>query len=389
MDTNNQPITDALQTKCGACGGFMEYSPAAENLKCKYCGNITELDKTAAVITENDFLYWKDRADENAGNAGNTGGAENAGNTAGTGNGGSAGNVGGDMAEAPEIKCRQCGATTSLPPNVSGAKCAFCGTPLIMSEATVKRFWQPNYLLPFKISDRESGKNFGKWLANKWLAPSKLKKSAVSFDAFKGVYLPFWTYDANTSTEYRGKRGIRRKEKYTNKEGKAAERTVTDWYHTSGNVRVEFDDVLVPASKTLPPAIADSLVNWDLMNCVAFRKEFLAGFITELYQSDFRDSLDAAKKKMEPVIETAIRKDIGGDEQQINTKTVQYSDVKFKHLLLPVWISAFRYNNKLYQFVVNGRTGQVTGQYPKSTAKIVSIVLAVIAVAGALWYFFG
>jgi ribosomal protein L37E len=361
MDSNTQPITDALQTKCSACGGFMEYSPAAENLKCKYCGNMTELDKTAAAIEENDFLYWKDRADESADS---------------------------ETTEAAEIKCRQCGAVTSLSPNVSGGKCAFCGTPFIMNEATVKRFWQPNYLLPFKISDREGGKNFGKWLAGKWLAPGALKKSAVSFDSFKGVYLPFWTYDTNTQTEYKGERGVNRKEKYTTKEGKQAERTVTDWYNTSGNVSVEFDDVLVAASKTLPPDIADKLTNWDLNNCIAFRKEFLAGFITEIYQSDFRDSLDGAKKKMEPVIESAIRKDIGGDKQRIGHKTIQYNDIKFKHLLLPVWISAFKFNNKLYQFVVNGRTGQVTGQYPKSMGKIVAVVLAVIAVAGALWYFF-
>ena len=110
---NSEPITDALQTKCRACGGYMQYSPAAENLKCLYCGVITDLDKTAAIIEENDFLYWKDRADESAGD---------------------------DMVETTEIKCRQCGANTTLPPNVSGAKCAFCGTPLIMNEATVKRF---------------------------------------------------------------------------------------------------------------------------------------------------------------------------------------------------------------------------------------------------------
>jgi len=358
----NEPITDALQTKCKSCGGVMQYSPAKENLKCLFCGSITDLDKTAAEIIENDFNYWKDRANESAGD---------------------------DMMEASEIKCRQCGANTSMPPNVSGAKCAFCGTPLIMNEATVKRFWQPNYLLPFKITDRDGGKNFAQWLANKWLAPSKLKKSAVSFDTFKGVYLPFWTYDAETFTFYRGERGVNRREKYRDSKGDLKERTVTDWYAASGNVHVSFDDVLVAASKTLPASIADRLTNWDMANCVAYRKEFLAGFVTELYQRDFRESLDDGKKKMEPVIETRIRRDIGGDKQRIKSKSTEYNDLKFKHLLLPVWISAFKFNNKLYQFVVNGRTGQVVGDYPKSTGKIVAIILAIIAVIGALYYFMG
>ena len=359
MDSYTQPITDALQTKCKACGGMMQYSPSAENLKCLYCGSITELDKTAAEIVENDFLYWKDRADESTND---------------------------DMVEASEIKCRQCGATTSLPPNVSGAKCTFCGTPLIMNEATIKRFWQPNYLLPFKISDKEGGKNFTNWISKKWLAPSKLRKSAVSFNIFKGVYLPFWTYDANTHTNYTGERGVNRKEKFKNNKGEMKERIVTDWYAASGNVSVVFDDVLVPASKTLPASIANRLTNWDMANCIAFRKEFLAGFVTELYQRDFRESLNDAKKKMEPVIDNAIRKNIGGDKQRINSKKIEYNDLKFKHLLLPVWISAFRFNNKLYQFVVNGRTGQVIGEYPKSWTKILMLALAIIAVLTGLFY---
>ena len=356
----DEPITDALQTKCAACGGVMQYSPAEENLKCLYCGKITELDKTAAEIVENDFLYWKDRANESAGD---------------------------DMVEAAEIKCRQCGANTSLPPNVSGAKCAFCGTPLIMNEATVKRFWQPNYLLPFKVTDRQGGKNFANWLSNKWLAPSKLKKSAISHDSFKGVYLPFWTYDANTRTLYRGERGINRTVSYTNSQGKKATRTETQWYTASGNVSVMFDDVLVPASQTLPANIANRLTNWDMKNCIAFRKEFLAGFVTELYQRDFRECITDAKTIMDQTIDSTIRKDIGGDKQRINSKNTEYYDLKFKHLLLPVWISAFKFNNKLYQFVVNGRTGQVIGEYPKSTAKIVMIVLAILAIIGALVYF--
>ena len=359
MDHVTQPVTDALQTKCSACGGFMQYSPADENLKCVYCGKITDLDKTAAEIVENDFLYWKDRADENAD---------------------------ADVVETSEIKCRQCGASTTLPPNVSGAKCAFCGTPLIMNEATVKRFWQPNYLLPFKVSARLGGKNFANWIAGKWFAPSALKKSAVSHDTLKGVYLPFWTYDANTFTEYTGERGNDRKERYKNDKGETVTRTITDWHPARGNVQVAFDDVLVPASKTLPKSIAGRLTNWDMKNCVAYRKEFLAGFVTEIYQHDFRESLDDAKKLMKPVIETAIRRDIGGDHQRIQSTKTRYDDVKFKHLLLPVWMSAFRYNDKLYQFVVNGRTGQVVGNYPKSAGKIVAVVLGVFAVIAALWW---
>lgn len=335
----------------------MQYSPANEDLKCVYCGYVAQLDHTAAEIEENDFNYWKDRADEN--------GEE-------------------QTVEVNEIKCRQCGATTTLAPNISAAKCVFCSTPLILNEASIKRFWQPEYILPFKVSDKESGANFKKWLGKKWFLPSQLQKGGVNTDIFKGVYLPFWTYDADTFTQYAGERGENRTETYRNNKGEDASRTVTDWYPTSGNVSVSFDDLVVPATQTLPPNIMNRLTNWDMINCVAYRKEFLAGFITEIYQTDFRDGLPKAKEKMDSAIDSSIRSDIGGSHQKVHYKNTQYNDLMFKLLLLPIWISAFQFNGKLYQFVVNGRTGQVIGQYPKSTSKIVMLIVTIIAIIAAL-----
>lgn len=358
MSVLNQPITDTLQTKCRSCGGYMHYTPVEQNLKCVYCGSITDLDKTAAEIVENDFLYWKDRADENNDE---------------------------EIIDIAEIKCRQCGATTTLPENVSGGECAFCATPLIMNEAAVRRFWQPEYLLPFQVSEKTSQENFKKWLGKKWFLPSQLKKTGVMTDKFKGVYLPFWTYDANTHTTFSGKRGVRRSQVSRDSKGAEVKRTVTDWYNESGSFNLFFDDIVVPASNSMPKNIMNQLTNWDMMNSVKFRKEFLAGFITEIYQRDFRESIDDAKKKMDMVIEDNIKAHIGGDEQKITSSYIEYNDLKFKHLLLPVWISAFKFNGKLYQFVINGRTGQVIGEYPKDKSKIIILVVGIVAVIAALF----
>ncbi len=357
LNQTKQPITDALQTKCKSCGGIMQYSPADEDLKCVYCGYVAKLDHAAAEIKENDFNLWKNRADENSEE---------------------------QTVEVTEIKCRQCGAITTLEPNISAAKCVFCSTPLILNEASIKRFWQPEYLLPFKTTEKDSNANFKKWLGKKWFLPSELKKGGVNTDMFKGVYLPFWTYDAETHTEYNGERGDDRTESYRNNKGEEVRRTVTDWYLASGVVSVPFDDIVVPAAQSLPPNIMNGLTNWDMFNCVAYRKEFLAGFITEMYQIDFRDGVQKAKEKMDSVIDSTIRSDIGGDKQKIRRKNTEYNDLMFKLLLLPIWISAFKFNGKLYQFVVNGRTGQVIGEYPKSTTKIVMLVVAIIAIIAAL-----
>ena len=121
-----------------------------------------------------------------------------------------------------------------------------------------------------------------------------------------------------------------------------------------------------------------------MTNCVAYRQEFMAGFITEIYQIDFREGVNRAKEKMDNVIDSTIRSDIGGNKQKVSSKNTQYNDLMFKLLLLPIWISAFKFNGKLYQFVVNGRTGQVIGEYPKDKTKIILLIAAIIAVIAAL-----
>lgn len=362
MNEQLNPITDALQTKCKSCGGMMEYSPGDENLKCVYCGQISELDHSPAEIKENSFEEWKACAEES--NEEQT-------------------------MELTQVKCRQCGATTSLAPNISATKCAFCSTPLILDRASVKRFWQPEYMLPFKISKKQSNESFQQWLKNKWFLPSKLKKSSVDADGFKGVYLPFWTYDANTCTQYTGERGINRTETYRDEKGEEKKRTVTDWYLTEGEVEVNFDDIMVPATSTLPSNMMEQFCNrkWDMQNCIAYQEEYTAGFITEIYQIDFREGVIKAKEKMKSAIDTSIREDIGGDRQKIKSKHIQYNDLMFKLLLLPIWISAFTINDKIYQFVVNGRTGEVIGEYPKDKKKIALLVIVIIAIIWGIMQF--
>lgn len=338
----------------------MQYSPADKDLKCIYCGMSSKLDHTAVVIQENHFDYWKDQADQT--------------NEVHT-------------VEMTEIKCRQCGATTTLEPNISAAKCAFCSTPLILNEAMVKRFWQPEYMLPFKVANKDCDAHFSKWLSKRWFMPSKLKKGGLDKDAFKGIYMPFWTYDAETQTTYIGERGVEYSKTTTNSDGEDDTTTEIRWRNVSGTVSNSFDDVVVPATTTLPSDISNQLENWDMQNCVSYQPQFLAGFITETYQTDFREGLELAKTKMDYVIKSSIREDIGGDEQRITSKMTQYNDVMFKLLLLPIWISAFRYNGKLYQFVVNGRTGEVVGEYPKSIFKIALAVIGILLIAWLLYLF--
>lgn len=369
---NGRDARSAMQIKCPGCGGVMVYSPKTRGLKCVYCGATKELPTTRVEVKENDYALWSQtsRSDRMFGIMGSaeTGQQEDG------------------QQEATLVKCEQCGATVQIDTTRSSAICPYCGTPLMLEKSQVKRFWQPNYLLPFAIDRKQCSELFQKWLDGKWFLPSKYKKGNVLEEKFQGVYYPYWAYGAHTSTDYNGERGTDRTVTKKGSDGKSVKETVTDWKRVSGNIVRDFKNILVPASKSLPKDVIDDHKKWPVGEVVEYTPEYTAGFSTEVYTVDFTEGMISAKNQMEDQIESDIRNDIGGDRQRISHKQVDYSDLVFKLILLPLWVSAFTINDKTYQFIINGRTGEVHGDYPMDKKKITLVVIAVIVVVALLYY---
>jgi hypothetical protein len=141
-----------------------------------------------------------------------------------------------------------------------------------------------------------------------------------------------------------------------------------------------FDDVLVVGSESLPRALAEELEPWDLANLVVYQDEYLSGFTAERYQIDVKRGWVRATERMEEVIRGDIRRDIGGDRQQITSLSTRHGEITFKHVLLPMWICSYRYRDKVFRFLVNARTGEVQGERPWSWVKITLAVVAAVAV---------
>jgi hypothetical protein len=238
-------------------------------------------------------------------------------------------------------------------------------------------------VLPFGIDHVRAKQNFGVWLKSLWFAPNDVKHYADSSDKLNGMYLPFWTFDCSTDSIYAGQRGedYYVDERYTAIEnGKSVSRTrrvtKTRWYAARGEVRNSFDDILIEATHSLNKPKLRALEPWDLQKIMPYDDKYLSGFRTETYTSDIKTAYEEAKQRMDPVIHAAIKQDIGGDRQLIQLVNTTYHNPTFKHILLPVWISAFRYKDKVYQFLVNARTGEVQGDRPFSAAKIALAVIA-------------
>ncbi len=364
LEENTKTISNQLD--CRECGALLKYAPGTTHLKCEYCGAANEIAEAAepTVIEEIDFEKFLNE---------NSAGAE--------------------KQEVITVKCNNCGASSTLLPNITSDSCPFCASPIVITGGTANSIIKPKYLLPFKVELKQAVEDFKKWIGSLWFAPNDLKKYAESTDKLNGMYIPYWTYDSETHSSYSGERGTNytTTESYdTIENGKSVSRTRTvtriSWSYVNGSVNNNFDDVLVLASNSLPEKYTNALEPWDMENLTAYNDKFLSGFRTESYQVDVKTGFEKSKVIMDAGIRNSICSDIGGDHQRIGSVNTTYNNITFKHILLPVWLSAYRYNEKVFRFMINGRTGEVQGERPYSTIKIVLAVLAVIALGIAIYF---
>jgi predicted RNA-binding Zn-ribbon protein involved in translation (DUF1610 family) len=351
---------------CRQCGATLEFSPGTSKLTCPYCRS------------ENDI--------------------------GGDGDGGGGGEQDQPVQEldyheaiqklrtaaptnqVPVVHCDTCGANVTVPEHAVSFSCPFCAANIV-SQVRACSVIRPNAVLPFRVTRDNAIDAFRKWLKSRWLAPNALKREGRLDASVTGIYIPAWTYDTDTITDYTGQRGdvyYVTRTRYVNGKAETYQDRQVRWSFARGTVAVAFDDVLVEATPTLDRNDLEHLRPWDLKACLPYHDEFLAGFRAEAYppEMDLPRCFETAKQAMQDEIDSAIRSDIGGDEQRIDSKRTQYNDITYKNLLLPVWVSAYRYNNKVYRFLVNARTGEVRGQRPWSPWKIAFLViLGLIAAA--------
>lgn len=349
------------QFPCRSCGASLVYAPGTVHLRCQYCS--TENDIPVAAVEKPEE---KDFAAELRALQGSQ-----------------------DTMDQMEVKCGGCGAETSFDAHQTAGKCPFCGMDIV-AQAQSRRVLKPQYLLPFKVTLQQAGDSYKGWLKSLWFAPSDLRTYADR-GGLKGVYTPAWTYDCGTVSDYTGQRGddYWTTETYTTVvNGKSVVRTRqvkrTRWRYASGRVDDTFDDVLVMASKSLPEESLETLRPWDLPALTPYRDEFLAGFVAESYQVDLGQGFEGAKELMDGPIRSHVCRDIGGDHQRVDSLNTKYFDITYKHVLLPVYLSGFRYRNKLYRFLINARTGEVAGERPYSAWKIFFAVLAGLIAVGTI-----
>jgi ribosomal protein S27E len=343
---------------------MLEFAPGTTALQCVYCGWQNEIPQNAgATIDELDLQEHLRQLNSHA-----------------------------DLIEALLVRCQGCGAEQTMKQGVTAAECVFCGKAIV-AQAVSKRLIKPQSLLPFRITQQQANDYYKTWITSLWFAPNELKRRADQ-QRIWGSYVPAWTFDSDTTSPYRGQRGENYYETQTYtaiENGKSVTRTrqvqKVRWYPASGTIQHFFNDLLILATTSLPKGYGEELEPWNLPNLVPFNESYLSGFIAEAYHVDLPQGWTRATSVMDGAIQGMIRSDIGGDHQRIDWYQTAHKDMSFKHILLPVWISAYQYKNRSFQFLVNGQTGEVQGQRPYSGWKIFFFVLFLAVIVSTIVYF--
>jgi len=341
--------------KCSACGGTMDFNPKAGNLTCPFCGHTQEIpvDEEEDKVEEQDFLSETNKQSYDWG------------------------------AEKKTVVCKSCAAVSVYDALQISDVCPYCGSNQVTEEKGADSL-APNGVCPFAVTDKEAGSNFQKWIKGRLFCPKAAKDSAKP-DSFKGIYLPHWTFDTDADVKYSAQYG---KDRIV-KDSKGNTRTVTDWYPTQGTYKKTFDDYAVPGTERYDRRTLNMIQPFNTQNSKIYKPEYVAGFISERYSVGLDNAWETAKKDMHGILESEITQDIkgryGANHVRNLNVSVKYNDIKYKYLLLPIWLSSFKYKQKVFQFMVNGQTGKVGGHAPVSPIRVaIALILAAAIIYAVL-----
>lgn len=364
MNTESFTPSQSSERKksCVNCGAALTYEPGTDLITCDYCGHKEVIEQDENAFNELELYKYLQEV-----------GAQS------------------HSMEISMLHCKNCGANQHIEENYKSLHCVYCTMPLIIEDQYNEQWIVPGAVVPFQLDQKNAHQIFKKWVDGLWWAPNNLQRATISPEFTKGLYVPYWTFDAQLKAPYRGERGDYYYVTRTTGSGKN-KRTVrerrTRWSAASGEIYGFVDDTLVKASKKRGNQIPKQISNWNLKELKSFNTKYLAGYVTEKYTIPLKDGHLEATKEAEQIARNWIKRDIGGDTQRIHAMEMHLSEETFKHILLPVFISSYDYDGKKYNFFVNGQSGKIYGKRPYSFWKIFLAILAGIIILAVIVFLF-
>ena len=362
-------MSDAIARQkfsCPACGAEAQWNPAKKALICPFCGTVSpaQIELTPGgeeVIKEHDLVAaLRSIPDDKRG----------------------------WQAKKMSVRCQSCQAISVFDPARIGQRCDFCGSSALVPYEDIKEAFSPESLLPIKIAETGVREMIRQWYGSRWFAPNKLKDRAMT-DTVHGIYIPYWTFDAQVHADWMAESGYYYyvTETYRDANGNTQTRQVQKirWEPSAGSLDHFFDDEMVPASRGVQEKMLRGVEPFPTKELVAYNPGFLSGWVVERYQIDLVAAAQRARAQMDSELQQMCAAQVPGDTHRNLQIAADYSGQTFKHILVPIWMLTYDYGARNFQVVINGYTGAMAGRYPKSWLKITLAVLATL-MAGITLY---
>jgi hypothetical protein len=336
---------------CPACGAEASWNPGKQALVCSFCGTTSpaQLQTRGAetIIVEHDLVLALRSIPDTAR---------------------------GWQTEKVSARCQSCQAISVFDAGKAGQRCEFCGSSQLLPYQGVKEAFTPESLLQFKVPETRARELIRSWLKARWFAPNNFSKRALT-DTIHGLYLPYWTFDAKADASWTADSGTY----YYSGTGKNRRRHVR-WTPASGQVSHVFDDELVAASAGIDAKLLRSIEPFPTNALIPYDPGYLAGWTVERYQIDLGDAAARSRERMDEKLRSLCKKDVPGDTHRSLVVNSTFSDQRFKHILVPVWLLSYTWGAKSFQVVINGFTEKIDGRRPWSRIKIALLVIAIVLV---------
>jgi hypothetical protein len=353
------PEISALEKHpCPACGAQAEWNPAKQKLVCPFCGTESpyQLAQAVSPIEEIDLAQALRALPDNLR----------------------------DLQPAKTlVQCQSCKAVSAFSAERVGQRCEFCGSPALVPYEDTGATIRPQSLLPFKVTEANVREAMRRWYASKWFAPGTLKQRAL-VDTIKGIYIPYWTFDAKVRCPWQAEAGHHYyvTEEYRDNQGRTQTRQVqkTRWEWAQGVLEHVFDDQPVPGTRGIHEGLLRSVEPWPTQDLISYDTAYLSGFVVERYQVALDEAATLSRAAMDTKLRDLCAAQVPGDTYRNLRIDPDYSAETFKHILVPVWVLAYTYGAKAFQVLANGYTGKIDGEYPKSFWKIFFVSVLTIVV---------
>ena len=354
---DDQVASAGTEFPCDSCGADMTWDPDEDSLACEYCGNKQAVQRVEREIVE----YTLESAGAAARGLG---------------------------LEVRVAACSNCGAEVAFDELDTARACVFCGSSNVLAQEANRNSLRPESLVPIDVGRETVERNYRRWHERLWFRPEEIKQKR--FRAV-GVYVPHWTFDCRVHSDWSANAGYYYyvPETYVvmvNGKPQVRTRMVQKirWVPAWGERDDAYDDVLVNASRGMPDDLARELGDFSLAALVPYRPEYLAGWSAEEYQLDLEQGWEAAAARVAESQRARCAADVPGDTQSGLRVSNHFGNVRWKHVLLPVWILTYTYRKKPYTVLIHGQTGKVVGEAPYSWKKILLAVFVLVLVGLAV-----